>query len=275
MKPTKIKEMTLLRAAVTTPALRAKAAEASAETEPDPSGQEVMEVRFAPFSTWYEIDSWFEGRFMETVSPGSFKKTITERAGQIKVLFDHGFDPMIGYKALGPIDSLTEEKDSPLGVVPLLDTSYNRDLIPGLRAGLYGSSFRFEVIQDRWNDEPEPSDTNPRGLPERTITEVRLHEFGPVTFPANPAATAGLRSMTDRFMDHLRSRAPERYAELARQVASVRGTPLDYGAGYAPLPRPDEAARYAGGPREDAPGGIVTFAERRAALLKITKERSS
>jgi hypothetical protein len=31
-------------------------------------------------------------------------------------------------------------------------------------------------------------------LPERTIKELRLFEFGPVTFPAYQSATAGVRS---------------------------------------------------------------------------------
>ena len=48
--------------------------------------------------------------------------------------------------------------------VPLLDTSYNRDLLPGLAAGGYGSSFMFRVIQDAWNDEPGVSDHNPKGM---------------------------------------------------------------------------------------------------------------
>ncbi len=38
------------------------------------------------------------------------------------------------------------------------------------------------------------SDYNPDALPERTITDVQLFEFGPVTWPAYAGATAGLRA---------------------------------------------------------------------------------
>jgi phage head maturation protease len=83
--------------------------------------------------------------------------------------------------------------------VPLFDTSYNRDLAPGLKAGAYGSSFRFNVLAEDFNKRAKPSDYNPKGLPERTVREVHMPEFGPVTFPAHPGATAGMRSLTDRF----------------------------------------------------------------------------
>jgi phage head maturation protease len=47
---------------------------------------------------------------------------------------------------------------------------------------------------------PKKTDWNPRGIPERTVQEARVMEFGPVTFPAYAGATAGLRSMTDEFL---------------------------------------------------------------------------
>jgi Caudovirus prohead serine protease len=93
--------------------------------------------------------------------------------------------------------------------VPLLDTAYNRELIPGLEQGLYGASFRFKVTREQFDNQPEPSDANPAGLPERSIKELRLFEFGPVTFPAYDEATAGVRStvsdavvrsLTDQFV---------------------------------------------------------------------------
>lgn len=44
------------------------------------------------------------------------------------------------------------------------------------------------------------SDYNEAGLPERTITEARVLEFGPVSFPGYEGAVAGVRSLTDRFV---------------------------------------------------------------------------
>lgn len=191
----------------------------------DENGMPTMVVRFSQFDTWYEIDSLWEGRFLERTLRGAFKKTISENRQNVKVLFDHGYDPQIGNKVLGPIEDLREDPDSPVGDVPLFDTSYNRDLLPGLEAGVYGSSFRFRVIRDEWNDEPGRSKHNPDGIPERTIKEVRLFEFGPVTFPANPDSTAGVRCMTDSYYERMRSRNPDHVDELLARARSLRTLP--------------------------------------------------
>ncbi len=129
--------------------------------------------------------------------PGAFKRTIAERGRGIRILFDHGQDPSIGNKVLGVRRrSSARPPDGPVAAVPMFDTSYNRDLVPGLRAGAYGASFRFRVRKggESWVSRPSKSAHNPEGLPERTLLDVDVPEFGPVTFPASPSATAGLRS---------------------------------------------------------------------------------
>lgn len=152
---------------------------------------------FSAFNRWYEIDSW-EGHFLERVAPGAFAKTIAEGRDKMRVLYDHGNDPQLGNKPLGPIRELREDDVGAYYEVPLIDTSYNRDfVIPALDAGLLGASFRFRTIRDDWDDHPQRSSHNPHGIPERTLTEVAVPEFGPVTFGASQAATAGVRSKAD------------------------------------------------------------------------------
>ncbi|WP_198679474.1 phage major capsid protein [Thermomonospora amylolytica] len=185
-------------------------------------GMPTMTGHFSVFDTWYEIDSIFEGRFLERTAKGAFKKTFRESGDRIRVLLEHGYDPTVGDKPLGVPTRLAEDETGPAYEVPLLDTSYNRDLVPALKAGAYGSSFRFRVMKDEWVQEPGTSEHNPEGLPERTIKEVRVIEFGPTVFPANPDATAGLRSTTDRYYDQLRKRHPEQYDEALRSVRAVR-----------------------------------------------------
>lgn len=191
----------------------------------------LMDVRFSPFNTWYRVDSYWEGTFLERSVPGAFKRTIDAHnsasrvdAHNIKTLFNHGMDFNVGDKLLGDIVDLAEEQDSPRSTVSLWDTSYNRDLLPGLRSGAYGSSFMFRVVQDEWNNEPDKTDHNPDGIPERTLKEVRVFEAGPVTWPANPHATAGMRcmSVTDSYYEHLSRREPERVAELRSRLTALR-----------------------------------------------------
>jgi HK97 family phage prohead protease len=156
---------------------------------------------FAVTNQWAEIASSWEGDFLERIAPGAFKKTFAENRGDMRVLFQHGRDPQIGDKPLGPIEMLSEDDTGAYYEVPMIDTSYNRDLLPGLEAGLYGASFRFKVMRESIVDDPGVSASNPKGMPERTIKEAQVMEFGPVTFPAYTGATAGVRSITDTIRD--------------------------------------------------------------------------
>jgi HK97 family phage prohead protease len=167
-------------------------------TEPegeDPAGP-IMSGYFAVFDQWTEIKSYYEGNFLERFAKGAFRKTIQDNRDSMRVLFQHGYDYSIGDKPLGPIDELREDDEGPYYEVPLLDASYVRDqVLPGLEAELYGASFRFRVIREEIDEEPGVSDHNPNGLPERTIKEAQVMEFGPVTFPAYEGASAGVRSL--------------------------------------------------------------------------------
>lgn len=190
-----------------------------------------MIVRFSPFDTWYEINSMWEGRFLERTMPGAFRKTIKDaKRGDgtfsTKSLFDHGMDMSIGDKPLG-VPTRFEEIDTPQYrgpelEVPLLDTTYNRDIVPMLRANALGSSFMFEVMRESWDHEPDESDHNPNGLPERTIQETRTIEAGPVTFPASPTATAGVRCMTDGLLAAMTGRNSARTDDLVRSFQAWR-----------------------------------------------------
>ncbi len=157
----------------------------------------VIEGHFAVFNVWSEINSWWEGNFMERIAPGAFTKTIAENRSTMRLCFQHGMDPQVGDKPLAPIEELDQDKVGGRYAGTLLDTIYVRELIPGLEAGLYGSSFRFRVMKEELVQAPKPSDSNPRGLPERTIQEAQVFELGPVVFPQYPEADSGLRSTAD------------------------------------------------------------------------------
>lgn len=190
---------------------------------------------FTKFETWNEIDSYFEGRFLERTVGGSFKKTINEHRNRIKVQFDHGYDTFVGSAPLGPIDELREEDEGPYYGVPLLDTDYNRDrILPllqgrtmdgGVHGSVLGASYRFRVTKEEWVDPKSASSYNPDKLPERTIREVSLYEFGPVTFPAQLEATAGIRSvsLTDHFFERRLERTGQT-ARAARRISQIAGS---------------------------------------------------
>lgn len=160
---------------------------------------------FAVWNQWAEISSAVEGHFLERIAPGAFAHTLAHDRSRIRVLFQHGQDPMVGDKPLGVPTVLREDGIGAQYEVPLLDTGYVAELLPGLRAGVYGASFRFQVLREQFDQRPAGSSYNPKGLPERTVQETRVLELGPVTFPAYEGATAGVRSLTDWYHAELRA----------------------------------------------------------------------
>jgi HK97 family phage prohead protease len=138
----------------------------------------------AVFDTWADIDG-SSGSFRERVKPGAFKRTLNNNGDKIKVMFNHGMDPQIGMKPLGKPTVLEERAGGLYTETPLDKTSYNEDLKASLASGaIDGMSFQFDVVAQEWNDDGT----------ERTITEVKLYEFGPVTWPAYETTSAGIRS---------------------------------------------------------------------------------
>jgi phage head maturation protease len=191
-------------------------------------GPDVLAGHFARFNEWTEIDSIFEGRFMEQIAPGSFVDSFARLTP--KALFQHGRDPEIGDKFLGSPVSVREDDQGAAYEVPLF-ASVPPLILDGLRAGAYGASFRFSVEAEEVVRKPERSDHNPEALPERTITQANVMEFGPVTFPAYAGATAGLRSLTDVFRpDRERTIAemardhPQDLARIIEKALKVKGS---------------------------------------------------
>ena len=186
------------------------------------NGRPLLNGHFSVFNQWAHIRSVFEGEFMERVAPGAFATTISEDASRMKVLYDHGQDPTFGGKPLGPITELREDDIGAYYEVPLIATSYNRDLEEMLRADLLGSSFRFSITAEDFEPKPKASDHNPDGLPERIIRSARVAEFGPVTFPAYAGAKAEVRSDTDIYLQRLLVPARELLPTPGRPVVASR-----------------------------------------------------
>jgi HK97 family phage prohead protease len=234
--------------------------------DPGSDGMPVLFGHFTRFNEWTEIDSFWEGRFMERIAPGAFKKTFSEQRKLLRCLFQHGRDPYIGNKPLGPIRQLEEQREGPYYEVDMLDVDYCRSLVPGLREDLYGASFRMAVMREEIVKEPGRSKHNPEGIPERTIKEVRLFEFGPVTFPAYANATAGVRSITDWYLDggltEFAHGDPDRFRSFLfeqlqsdpvrlRSLLDAGGNPISRAADE--VRETVEAEEAAAAEREDAP----------------------
>jgi HK97 family phage prohead protease len=190
------------------------------DSSDDDSDGPVLFGHFARYNEWTEIRSAYEGHFMERFAPGAFKKTLQEQRDRLRVLFQHGNDPDIGDKPIAELRDVGEDEEGAFYEARLFD-GLPALVMSGLRAGQYGASHRFSVLREREEKRPERSEHNPDGLPERTVTEARLFEFGPVTFPAYAGATAGVRSMTDEFLMAAIRSDPDSVREMLKQAVDL------------------------------------------------------
>ncbi|WP_406730900.1 HK97 family phage prohead protease [Streptomyces sp. NBC_01794] len=172
-----------------------------ADDEPEGDGRSLTGYA-AVFGEDTEIDSW-EGRFVETIRKGAFRKTIRESTPVMQ--FDHGHHPLIGSIPIGSIEDLRED-DQGLYVEARLSENW---LIEPVREAIAqqtvnGMSFRFEVVRDEWRDGAGklvkadelmdllwmPGD---RGPLRRELIELKCRELGPVVFPAYAGTAVSVR----------------------------------------------------------------------------------
>ena len=123
------------------------------------------------------------GGFVERVLPGTFTKTIQE--ADVRALYNHDKNMVLGRNKSGTLDLSQDESGLYYRIYPP-DTSYARDLQVVIERGdVTSSSFAFYTIKDDWGQ-------TEAGYPQRSLSEVRLVDVSPVTYPAYPDADSGM-----------------------------------------------------------------------------------
>lgn len=124
------------------------------------------------------------GGFREMIHPGAFAKTIKE--ADVRALINHDPAMVIGRTKNNTLTMKEDIHGLRVAITPP-DTSYARDLVASLRRGdIDQMSFGFETVRDEWHI------TNDEVM--RALVEVKLFDVSPVTFPAYPQTTVGVRS---------------------------------------------------------------------------------
>lgn len=115
------------------------------------------------------------GWFREMIAAGSFAKTIGE--ADVRALFNHDSNLVLGRNKAKTL-RLGEDSVGLWYEVDLPDTQTANDLAKSIERGdVSQSSFAFDVIKQELDYSDEDS-------PLRTITEARLYDVSPVTYPA-------------------------------------------------------------------------------------------
>lgn len=151
----------------------------------DSGKPDVIVGHAAVFNTW--SPNW-EG-FRERIQPGAFKRSINS-PDNIYALWGHQDLQPLASRDAGSL-TVSEDETGLLTEFTPSDTSYARDLIANIRAGVVKQmSFRFMVREggDHWAEGAD-------GVPERTLTDVELIEVSPVTFAYYPPTDVALRSL--------------------------------------------------------------------------------
>jgi HK97 family phage prohead protease len=163
------------------------------------SGLEVRESSDALTLTGYAstFDQPYDmGWYTESVDPGAFKRTLGQKP-DVRLLINHGGLPL----ARTTSGTLTLDTDSRgLMVSAELDRSDPdvEALAPKMRRGdLNQMSFAFRVNEDLWEND----------MSKRTLRVLDLNDgdVSVVTYPANPNATAAIRSAGQRPVDAIAS----------------------------------------------------------------------
>ena len=123
--------------------------------------------------------------FVERIMPGAFDGVLS-RPDDVRGLFNHDPNQVLGRTASGTMTLSVDAKGLRYSIEPG-DTTVAADTVSHIERGdVTGSSFAFI-----------PTDVSFRETAGVTIREIRsvdLFDAGPVTFPAYPASTTGVRS---------------------------------------------------------------------------------
>ena len=146
------------------------------------------------------------GWFREQIRPGAFANSI--KTSDIRALWNHNPDYVLGRNRAGTLMLEEDEKGLRIEINPP-DTTWAKDLMQSISRGdVDQMSFGFRTKQDEW-DERDPKNVI------RTLLEVDLFDVSPVTYPAYPATSIGVRSAKEIFDSHAAAQRSNKAAEIA------------------------------------------------------------
>ncbi len=152
------------------------------------SDGQTLEGYAAVFDSPTVINGW-EGHFVEVIERGAFARTVRNNPKPV-MQFDHGAHPMVGGLPIGTIQELREDDEGLFVRAKLHDNWLIEPVRDAIREGsLTGMSFKFTI--------PEGGVTVTRGEDDieiHTLTDLDLHELGPVVWPAYKETSVGVRS---------------------------------------------------------------------------------
>ncbi len=155
----------------------------------------------------------------EKISPGAFTEAIGK--SDVRALWNHDPNYVLGRTKNGTLQIREDEQGLFYEVTPP-DAQWARDLVESIKRGdVDQSSFAFTVEAQEWDERSDPM--------VRTITKVReLFDVSPVTYPAYPTATSGVRSLQEIAEERRKETAPEKTPEYLREKLNLMEVGNEY-----------------------------------------------
>jgi HK97 family phage prohead protease len=168
-------------------------------------------VRIGGYAAKFGVLSENLGGFREQIEAGAFGDVL---GNDVRALINHDANLVLGRTTAGTL-AISQDDTGLAYEVLLPDTQAARDLALSIKRGdVSQSSFAFSIAPggDDWTEDPET------GGYVRTVKKVgRLFDVSPVTYPAYPDATIGMRSL-----DAFRARNAATEKEKARVAYDIR-----------------------------------------------------
>lgn len=135
--------------------------------------------------------------FREQIAPGAFTEAL--KKSDVRALFNHDPNYILGRQSAGTLQLTEDDVGLYYEIIPP-DTQWARDITASIKRGdVKESSFAFSMSGgvEEWDDTTIPA--------VRTIRQIgELYDISPVTYPAYPSATSGVRSLEDVYETHKR-----------------------------------------------------------------------
>lgn len=137
---------------------------------------------------WEQLSAPIWGLWKEKFRAGAFEQSLSERVNDIFATWQHDVRDTIGRSPA----TLTLREDETGLWYEILPPSWAERFVESIERGdVRGSSFTFIAQTEEWDYASDPDYVI------RTVTRAQLYEVAPVTNPAYPQSTTGVRSEQD------------------------------------------------------------------------------
>ncbi|WP_051775765.1 HK97 family phage prohead protease [Paenibacillus tyrfis] len=161
---------------------------------------------------WDQLSRPIWGMFQEKFARGAFTKTLQNP--DVYASWQHDSSEILG-RTPNTLQLFEDEVGLRYEITPPNWAAKHVETID--RGDVRGSSFIFRAVVEEW-DESDPE------MPIRSVKEADLFEVSPVTTPAYPQSSVGVRSAQETFQGRpqsMQAAEAERVAEEARNLRDL------------------------------------------------------